>query len=440
MLRLLKKKSRESNEGLEQEIWLSGKIWEAWKLKKEQGYAFSAVCCYTVYFAFGMAYIMLAQNMSFLQVQFHTDAAGISFMIAAFGLGRLCTVFLDGILVDRIGRKGMIMIGTLFMAIFLFGVPLAPSYFAALCFSVFGGLSIACLDTGTYPSLMEFFPKYSSSSTVILKAIISSGSALLPLLIIFLNRQHLFYGLAFFLPGLIYITVFLLLIRAPFPKKDSAIVSGKTPPHVRFKQRPKFWLDGIAFVLIGFTAPGLLYIMGTWLPTYGQQITGMGLDQSLKLVSYYNIGAILSVVCLALLLMKIIRPVTILAIFPAASFVSTALFMMTRSFAVAELAAFLIGVFTAGVFQLCISVFCEFFWNRKGTVTGTIDTATGIAQAGIPFVTGLILRATDIQGVFYFSLAVNGLGILLGVLVNYRYRKLLAGSEDDSVPEPAAAK
>ncbi|WP_010631496.1 MFS transporter [Sporolactobacillus vineae] len=408
-------------------------------MKRKDGYTFSAVCCYSAYFAFGMAYIMLAQNMSFLQAQFHTDAAGISFMIAAFGLGRLCTVFIDGMIVDKIGRKGMIMIGTIFMAAFLFGVPLAPSYFVALCFSAFGGLSIACLDTGTYPSLMEFFPKYGSSSTVILKAIISFGSALLPLLIIFLNKENLFYGLAFFLPGLIYITLFLLLIRAPFPRKESAVVSGKTPPHVRFKKKPKFWLDGAAFVLIGFTAPGLLYIMGTWLPTYGQQVTGMELGQSLKLVSYYNMGAILSVVCLALLLMKVLRPVTILAVFPVASFLSTVLFMITRSFAVADFAAFLIGVFTAGVFQLCIAVFCEFFWNRKGTVTGTIDTATGIAQAGIPFVTGLILRNTDIQGVFFFSLAVNGMGILLGLLVNYRYRRLLAGRDDELEPKSAEA-
>lgn len=409
-------------------------------MEQRNNYIFSALCCYTIYFAFGMAYIILAQNMTFLQHQFHTDSAGVSFMIAAFGFGRLCTVFIDGILVDKIGRKRMIMIGCIFMTLFLFGIPLAPGYYAALCIAVLGGLSIACLDTGTYPSLMEFFPKYGGSSTVVLKAVISLGSALLPLIIIFLNKNGFFYGLSFFLPALVYVIAFLLLTKAPFPKKESAIVSGEIPPHVRFRGKPKFWLEGLAFILIGFTAPGLLYIMGTWLPTYGQNVIGMGLDSSLKLVSYYNIGAIVSVIFLALLLMKIIRPVTILAAFPVASFLATVLFMLSRSAVLAAVFAFLIGVFTAGVFQLCIAVFCEFFWNRKGTVTGTIDTATGIAQAGIPFITGVIIRYSNIQGVFVFSLCVNGLGILLGLFVNYRYRKLIARSEDAPVQESSAAK
>lgn len=396
-------------------------------MERKNGYLFTALCCYANYFAFGMAYIMLAQNMTFLQNQFHTDSAGVSFLIAAFGFGRLCTVFIDGILVDRIGRKSMIMLGSVFMTVFLFGIPLAPNYYVALGVAVFGGLSIACLDTGTYPSLMEFFPKYAGSSTVILKAIISIGSALLPLIIIFLNQNDLFYGWAFFITGAIYVLVTLLLSKASFPSKHSKAVSGEAPPNIRFTGKPKFWLEGVAFILIGFTAPGLLYIMGTWLPTYGQKVIGMNLPHSLKLVSYYNIGAILSVIVLALLLMKVIRPVTILVAFPVCSFCATIGFMISRTAFAAEAMAFLIGVFTAGVFQLCIAVFCEFFWNRKGTVTGTIDTATGIAQTGIPFVTGMIIRYSDIHGVFVFSLCVNTLGILLGLLVNYRYRKLIIG-------------
>lgn len=396
------------------------------KMKQKNGYLFSALCCYSIYFAFGMAYIMLAQNMTFLQEQFHTDSAGVSFLIAAFGFGRLCTVFIDGLLVDRIGRKSMIMIGCVFMTVFLIGIPLAPNYYTALFVAVFGGLSIACLDTGTYPSLMEFFPKYAGSSTVILKAIISFGSALLPVIIIFLNNNELFYGWAFFIPGAIYVLVIVLLCKAPFPSKHSNAVSGEAPPDIRFTGKPRFWIEGVAFILIGFTAPGLLYIMGTWLPTYGQKMINMNLGTSLRLVSYFNIGAIVSVICLALLLMKVIRPVTILAVFPICSFLAIVLFMFSRSAIMAELTAFFIGVFTAGVFQLCIAVFCEFFWNRKGTVTGTIDTATGIAQTGIPFVTGIIIRYADIHGVFVFSLCVNALGILLGLFVNYRYRKLIA--------------
>lgn len=387
-------------------------------------YVFSAIGCYINYFVFGMAYIMIAQNMSFLTKQFDTDNAGISFLISAFGFGRLFSLYFNGVLSDRIGRKPFVLLGGLFMAIFLIGIPLSPNYQIAIIFAVCGGLANAFLDAGTYPTLMEAFPKTAGSATVIIKAFISFGTTLLPLIISFFISKEIFYGWAFFLPAIIFILNAIILFKAQFPHHKTKEQIEDNSPDVTFISKPKFWQEGLALILIGFTAPALLYIMQIWLPTYGQEVIGMSLVGSLQLLSYYSIGSVISVVGLAVIVRKRVKPVTIILVYPIISFIATIALITIKTPIIAVITSFIIGVTLAGILQLGLTVLCEFFWDKKGTLTGIMYTATGAAAAGIPLVTGYITRFTDINGVFIFALFVNGLGILLAAFLNYRYKVL----------------
>ncbi|WP_332237745.1 MFS transporter [Sporolactobacillus sp. KGMB 08714] len=387
-------------------------------------YYFSASLCYLNYFIYGMAYIMLAQNISFLAGKFHTDATGISFLISMYGVGRLFTIYAAGFIGDKIGRKPMIILGALLMAGFLLGIPLAPNYPAAMIAAILGGLSNACLDTATYPCMMEFFPKYAGSATVLIKAFVSFGSTLLPFIIAAFINSHIYWGWAFFLPAFAYILISLCLIKLPFPPMQVTEGPVSSNKESRFVSKPHFKIEGFSLILIGFTAPALLYIMQTWLPTFGQQAIGMSLESSLKLISWYGIGSVISVLALTIVL-KRVKPVTVVLVFPIASFFATLFFLLAKSFIVAELMAFLIGVTIAGVLQLGLTVFCEFFPEKKGTITGIMYTSTGIAQTVIPFLTGLILKFHNVRGIFIFSLMINLLAIVFGYIVNFRYRKLL---------------
>ena len=171
-------------------------------------------------------------------------------------------------------------------------------------------------------------------------------------------------------------------------------------------------------------APALLYLMNIWLPVYAQEVLGMQLTSSLKLLSYYNIGAFISVIAVAIALKTWLKPVHVLLGYPIISAIATFAFMNATSTALTIACAFVIGFSLAGVMQLALSVICEFFWKNKGRMTGILCTATSSATAGIPFVTGMITRYTDVSGVFVFSLMINILGILFAIIVNVRYRKL----------------
>lgn len=389
-------------------------------------YLFSVIGCYVNYFVYGMAYIMLASNISFLTKQLHTDSAGISFLISAWGIGRLFSLYFDGVLSDKFGRKPFVLLGNLFMAIFLIGIPLSPNYQIAIFFAVCGGLSNAFLDSGTYPTLMEAYPKYAGSATVILKAFISFGSSLLPFLIMFLMNKEMFFGWAFFIPAIVFILNGIFLYFVPFApyktSKDNDNIESIHP--VTFSRKPNFMREGLALIVIGFTAPAMLYIMQTWLPTFGQEVVGMSIGDSLKLLSFYSWGSVISVIGLAFLLRKIIRPVTVILFYPVISFIAVILLITFKIPIMAMIVSFIIGVSVAGVLQLALTVMCEFFWNIKGKITGIMYTATGLASTLIPSVTGIITRYANIQGVFLFALAVNLLGIMMAIYVIIRYNKL----------------
>jgi MFS family permease len=402
-------------------------------------YMLSASGMYINYFLLGMVNIMLASNMSFLTKQLNTDGAGISYIISAIGIGKLLSYSLSGILSDKFGRKPLILVSSLTMAIFLIGIPLSPNYPTAFIFAIIAGIANSAMDAGTYPALIEVFPKSSGSASVLVKAFISAGAALLPFMIAFFADRDLFYGYAFFLPALIYLLNMIFMFKLPFPnhKREQSIVQQQNTAENKFISPPKMKQEGIALIVIGFTSTALFTVAQIWLPTYGQQVLGMAESSSVRLLSYYSIGALISVLVLAVLLSKVLRPVTVILVYPMITLIAVLTLLFVKVPAIAIAAAFFMGFSTAGVFQLAITVMTELFWNKKGTVTGIVATAAGLAAILLPLATGLMSKTGHISIIFIFDAMLSVVGIAAAAFVNYRYRKILNKNRSEQIQETA---
>lgn len=392
-------------------------------------YLNTAGSLYVNYFIFGMVNIMLASHMSFLTKQFHTDKAGISFLVAAMGMGRLFTLYLSGVLSDKFGRKPFIILAVFLYAIFLVGMPLCPSYQIAIVLAILAGVANSLLDSGTYPALMEVFPKSPGTATVFVRGVISIGSMLLPLMIVYFMDHDIYYGISFFLPAIIFIISGIFLLKMKFPtnglKVEKAIQKERNnSTESKFYNKPKFWFEGLCLILIGFTGPALLYIIQLWLPTFGQQVIGMTESSSLKLLSYYSIGSLVSVAVLVMTLHKFVKPVTVVLLYPLISIISLVILITFKSPIVTIISSFLIGFSISGVLQLALTVMSEFFSEKKGQITGFIYTATSLAYTLIPLITGNIQKNGSVTGVFTVAIIINFIGIVLAGLVLYRYGKV----------------
>lgn len=390
-------------------------------------YFSTALGIYISYFVLQMILISLSSNMQFVTKQFNTDAAGISFLISVEGIVRSLTLFISGKLSDKFGRKKIFCLSPIFSIVFLVGIPLSPSYSIAIILSAFAGISHAFMDASSYPSLIECFPKTPGTATVVVKAFIAVGGIILPVIIAFFANRNMFYGYTFFVIALIIFLNGLFLLTRKFPKANVVESSndGQGIIEKKFASEPILKKEGIALIIIGFTSNSIFTAFQLWMPTYGQKILGMSQIDSLKLITYYSIGALISVGILAKLLQKTIKPVLVLVMYPAIGMITLLLILLVRREAVTMAGFFLIGLSSAGVLQMSQTTMGELFWKNKGATIALVSTAGGIAAAVIPALTGLILRHFGISYVFYFMIIIFALGISCAIYAKSRYNKIV---------------
>ncbi len=120
---------------------------------------------------------------------------------------------------------------------------------------------------------------------------------------------------------------------------------------MKFISEPVLRKEGLALVIIGFTSTGLFTVSQIWLPTYGQQAEGMTMASSIKLLSNYSLGALISVLVLSVLLTKIVRPITVIMIYPIITFISILTILLVKVPIIVSITEFFIGLSTAGTFN-----------------------------------------------------------------------------------------
>ena len=387
----------------------------------------TALALYINYFVHGMGAIILSQNMDALMQQFNTDRAGVSYVISGLGIGRLLVLFVSGALSDKFGRKPFVLLGIVTYMIFLGGILVAPNVSVALILAILAGMANSFMDSGTYPALMEAFPESSGSANIIIKAFIAAGQFVLPFIISFLIANDLWYGYSFLFCMAIFVINGLFLLKLQFPahKVEKAEVKEES---VSESNEPKsnFWIEGIALILIGFTATATFYIIQNYLPTYGQEVAGMEKSAALKLISLYSAGSFTAVVVTSILVAKWIKQVRFVFVYPLISLVMLVLLYLFPSPMMCVVGSFVIGYSAAGgVLQLALTTMSELFPKNKGTITGIVYTASSLASSVLPALIGVI-ASSNVSNIMLLNIVITAIGVVLALIVNIRYNMTMS--------------
>lgn len=163
----------------------------------------TALGLYFNYLVHGMGVILMSLNMASLETLWQTNAAGVSIVISSLGIGRLSVLLFAGLLSDRFGRRPFIMLGMCCYMAFFFGILHTNNIIIAYVFGFLAGMANSFLDAGTYPSLMEAFPRSPGTANILIKAFVSSGQFLLPLIISLLVWAELWFGWSFMIAALL---------------------------------------------------------------------------------------------------------------------------------------------------------------------------------------------------------------------------------------------
>lgn len=389
-------------------------------------YTATALGLYINYIVHGMGVLILSQNTDSLQAQWGTDPAGVAKVISMLGIGRLLAILISGRLSDKFGRKPFIFLGMFTYSAFFIGILFSPSVFIACIFGVIAGLANSFLDAGTYPALMESFPKKAGTANVLLKAFIQIGQFGLPFMVVALTNANAWYGWSFVLAVAIFAVNAIFLLKRPFPDQDAQhAAEGKAPDVVtatKFKSKPKMLVEGICFVLYGYVSQATFYLIANFIAQYGENVADMTKSSSLLLISYYSTGSLVCVAFTALVAQKV-RPVLLVVVYTLISFITITTMWMVPTPLICQIGSFVVGFSAAGgVMQLGLTVMGELFPAGKGTITGIFYTLGSVASFTVPLIASEIAK-TNVQNIMLFDAVIAGVGFVLAIIIYIRYKQ-----------------
>lgn len=392
----------------------------------ENKYVPTALGLYLNYLVHGMGVILISLNMPYLAEQWHTDAAGVSIVISSLGIGRLSVLLLTGILSDRFGRRPFIFLGIACYLGFFLGILFTHSIIIAYVFGFLAGIANSFLDSGTYPTLMEAFPKSPGTANILIKAFVSGGQFMLPMVISLLVWAELWFGWSFLIAAGIMLLNGLFLLRCPFPALPEWRVAAKRPEmpsHSRVNNPRCSIVDLASYTLYGYISMATFYLISQWLAQYGQFVAGMTYTMSIKLLSIYTTGSLMCVFITAALVKKSVKSSTFLMLYTFISFITLLTVCLYPNMYVVIIFAFVIGFSAAGgVMQLGLTLMATSLPHAKGKATGIFYSAGSLATFTIPLITARISE-TSIANIMWFDTGIAACGFLLALFIGYRSRK-----------------
>lgn len=394
----------------------------------------TSLALYINYIIHGMGVLIISQNQHYLMEQWHANLAGVLSVVGFIGIGRLIAIVISGPLSDKFGRKPFVYLGMITYVIYFLGLVFSHSVLMASIFALIAGLSNSFLDSGTYPALMEAWPKQAGTANVLIKAFVQIGQFILPLIIGLLTTTGMWFGWSFMVAAIVLVINMLIMWRMPFPDDDArsqAEAHGQSEEEavvdngIRYKQQPKLYLEGVAFVIYGFISQATFYLIQQSLNTYGQQAAGMSLNEANLLITYYSVGALACVAVTAVIATKV-KSTHLMLGYTFMSFLSAMGMALFPVSAMLKIGAVLIGFFAAGgVMQLGLTIMGEFFPKGKGTVTSIFYTFGSLASWTIPNAIGWFMENHGIYSVMWFETVLAAIGFVIAIIVFIRYEQVI---------------
>lgn len=376
-------------------------------------------CLYFNYFVHGMGIVILAQNMTVLSRHWHTDDAGVSLVISSLGIGRLLVLYIAGNLSDRFGRSFFIKLGIVTYMLFFIGIVLSHTIPAAYVCGIFAGMANSFLDSGTYPALMELYPKNQASANILIKAFASIGELILPIFVAVLSFAKLWYGWSFIFcaVAMAISLVFLRNVKLNNPTQSKPKKVEKTTPVAKPKTSKRNLFLGIILTIFGYISMATFYLISQWLTKYGSEVVNLNMVHARLLVSIYSVGSIIGVVISAILVERFIRPVWFMLFDTTVSLIALIAMSLLPIPGIMYIGSFVIGASAAsGVMQIGLTVMSNLFPATKGRITGIYNTAGGLASFTIPVFTAFISK-TSIHNIMWFDVGIAVIGVLCSIIV-----------------------
>ena len=158
---------------------------------------------------------------------------------------------------------------------------------------------------------------------------------------------------------------------------------------------------------------------------YGMTFLNMTEAAAGKIGSNYALGSIFAVL-LNVVLVKWIKPVRMIVVYPALSLATLLWMYFVPSPIVAQIGGFLIGATCAGgVLQFLVSVMSDLFPASKAKAVSMIMIAGALCAFSITAIAGTVTSKFGVQYTLLVSAVLAVVSIIASIVVNIRYNMLM---------------
>lgn len=382
----------------------------------------TAFVLYLSFFVHGFGAAILSQNTKSFQALWNTDAAGVLYVISALGIGRLITYPFSGAISDKFGRRLTVITGCLVYIVFFGGILLAPNTTVAFFVAILAGVANGFLDSGVLPAVMEILVQSSGLASILSKLCIAIAQYILPVMVTFWASNGLWFGWTFVICIVLLAIISLLLTKLPFATVGEA--KAETAAAV-VQVKSNFWIEGVALIIMGYTATATFQVFLNINKDYGMTFLNMTEAAAGKIGSNYALGSIFAVL-LNVVLVKWIKPVRMIVVYPALSLATLLWMYFVPSPIVAQIGGFLIGATCAGgVLQFLVSVMSDLFPASKAKAVSMIMIAGALCAFSITAIAGTVTSKFGVQYTLLVSAVLAVVSIIASIVVNIRYNMLM---------------
>lgn len=384
----------------------------------------TAFMLYVTFFVHGFGCAIIGQNVTALQEQWGTTAAGVVAVTSALGIGRLITYPFSGVFSDKFGRRASTLVGSFVYALFFAGILISPNATVGYFVAILCGVANGFLDSGVIPGTMEIIVKSSGLASILTKLVISMAQYVLPMIVAYLLANNMWYGWTFVLCIVILIVNGLFLTRAKFAPQGSGEQTEDEPKQKGFvgvSKKSNFWIEGLCLILIGYTCTATFQIFLATNKSYGIDVIGMTEAMAGKIQSMYSLGSILMVIA-TVVLVKWIKPVRFILVCPIIAGIMEFIMFLSKNPTIAIVGGFVVGATAAGgVLQLVTATMTDLFPGSRAKCVSAVMIAGALSQFSATVVASRLAAAMGMEYALLVAVIFTAIGVALAVVVNIRY-------------------
>lgn len=410
--------------------------------ERAKKYLFAIATVYMCYLTHGVQAIIFSQN----QVNFYTQwgftdaaagAAAVSLAITWTGVGKFVSVWIGGEISDRIGRKIPAVLGGV-LYIISFVIMLVTDNATVACVAGFlsGVATSGFWDGALYPAIAEANPRYSASTTIGIKAVISVSGIIYPIFAAMNSGDS--WHINIWIPIVMSVIATVFAILTPFVYDDErkqAVESGdgsaaKNAADAEIQaakdamlQQPTAMTNFVT-LFFGFVIMFIMYGAQQYSKSFG--INNLGLDPvaAAGMTSIYTAGSIIAVLFWAWMMGKLrwtpIKVILIDAILSAAALALVILALpLGLGAGVVYVAIAVLGFGAAGgMLQTGVTLRQMMCPGPRGRNVGMYYTFMGFASVFLPFIVGSMTSATGEATAVWIMMILLLVAAVLAILMS----------------------